>query len=100
MAFIKLAATCAVFIDENNLHSSAQERDGLTGSAAQLHVNEIPEHLSRKKPMQNSLSLEGLVDYDPPSPDDAKIYSPRGSRTKKAGSCSGRCSELLEFTLV
>lgn len=73
MAFKKMAGTCAVFIDENDLHSSAQERDGLTWSATELHLEQIPEHLTRKEPMQNSLSLEGLEDYDPPSHGDVRL---------------------------
>ncbi|UTF59146.1 hypothetical protein [Gilvimarinus sp. DA14] len=73
MAYKKMAGTCAVFIDENDSNSSAQERDGLVWSAAELHVQEIPAQLTRKEPMQNSLSLEGLEDYDPPSHGDVRL---------------------------
>ncbi|MCP8900577.1 hypothetical protein [Gilvimarinus xylanilyticus] len=73
MSYKKMAGTCAVFIDENDPNSSAQERDGLTWSAEELHVSDIPEQLTRKAPMQNSLSLEGLEDYDPPSHGDVRL---------------------------
>ncbi|MDO6746559.1 hypothetical protein [Gilvimarinus sp. 1_MG-2023] len=73
MAYKKLAGTSAVFIDENNPNSSAQERDGLTWTATELHLQEIPDQLTRKEPMANSLSLEGLEDYDPPHHGDLRL---------------------------
>ncbi|WP_232305596.1 hypothetical protein [Gilvimarinus polysaccharolyticus] len=73
MAYKKMAGTSAVFVDENNPSSSAQERDGLTWSAAELHLNDIPAQLARKAPMANSLSLEGLEDYDPPQHGDLRL---------------------------
>ncbi|WP_020210620.1 hypothetical protein [Gilvimarinus chinensis] len=73
MAYKKMAGTCAVFIDEHDTKSSAQERDGLSWSAQELHVQDIPAQLTRKEPMQNSLLLEGLEDYDPPSHGDVRL---------------------------
>ncbi|WP_339896562.1 hypothetical protein [uncultured Gilvimarinus sp.] len=73
MAYKKLAGTSAVFIDENYRNSSAQERDGLTWTAAELHLGDIPTQLARKEPMANSLALEGLEDYDPPESGDVRL---------------------------
>jgi hypothetical protein len=73
MAYKKLAGTAAVFIEEGNPNSSAQERDGLSWSAEELHLHDIPEQLTRKAPMANSLSLEGLEEYDPPSHGDLRL---------------------------
>ncbi|WP_041521657.1 hypothetical protein [Gilvimarinus agarilyticus] len=73
MAYKKLAGTSAVFVDENNPNSSAQERDGLTWTAAELHLNGMPKRLVRKTPMANSLALEGLEDYDPPEAGDLRL---------------------------
>lgn len=73
MAYKKLAGTSAVFIDENYRNSSAQERDGLTWTAAELHLDDIPTQLARKEPMANSLALEGLEDYDPPESGDVRL---------------------------
>lgn len=79
MAYKKMAGTCAVFIDEHNPNSSAQERDGLTWTADELHLEEIPGQLNRKEPMANSLALEGLEDYDPPSHGDLRLMQCTGT---------------------
>ena len=73
MAYKKLAGTSAVFIDEHNPNSSAQERDGLTWTATELHLDNLPAQLTRKAPMANSLALEGLEDYDPPESGDLRL---------------------------
>lgn len=76
--FKKMAGTAAVFVAEDYQGSSPVERDGLVWQADELHLEEIPEHLTAKPAMANVLSLEGLEDYEPASHGDTREVTSLG----------------------
>lgn len=68
----KMAGTSAVFIPAEYSHASPVERDGLIWTDAELHFPTTPQQLRWKAPLDTSLALEGLEEYDPPSAGDAR----------------------------
>ncbi len=68
----KMAGTSAVFIPADFNQASPVERDGLVWTAAELNMPESPQMLRWKTPLDSSLALEGLEEYDPPAPGDAR----------------------------
>lgn len=68
----KMAGTSAVFIPVTFAHASPVERDGLIWSDSELHMPEHPQPLTWKTPLDTSLALEGLEEYDPPTAGDAR----------------------------
>lgn len=72
MAYKKMAGTSAVFVDETIIRGGALDRNGMSWSAEELHGDDVPKKLTRKSPMANSLALEGLEEYDPPSHGDVR----------------------------
>lgn len=68
----KMAGTSAVFIPADFASASPVERDGLVWSDAELHMPANPQRLVWKAPLDTSLALEGLEEYDPPSAGDAR----------------------------
>jgi hypothetical protein len=74
----KMAGTSAVFIPADFNHASPVERDGLTWTDAELSMPGTPQTLQWKSPLDSSLALEGLEEYDPPSPGDARYIMKLG----------------------
>ncbi|PCK04198.1 MAG: hypothetical protein COA42_19405 [Alteromonadaceae bacterium] len=70
-----MAGTSAVFLSSNYSGASPVERDGLTWSAKELHLDQLPLQLQEKPSMANALALEGLEDYDVPSNGDVRIVT-------------------------
>ncbi len=70
-----MAGTAAVFILADRHANSPVERDGLIWTGAELHLNSIPDQLTRKESMATNLALEGLESYDPPSHGDVRLVT-------------------------
>lgn len=70
-----MAGTSAVFVSENNEKASPVERDGMIWHAKELGINERSIQIHWKPAMENSLSLEGLEEYDKPSQGDARYVN-------------------------
>jgi len=68
----KMAGTSAVFIYADRNQSSPVERDGLTWTQDELHLQHISEKPQEKPAMATVLALEGLEEYDPPSNGDVR----------------------------
>lgn len=68
----KMAGTSAVFIPANFANASPVERDGLTWSDVELSMPTTPQPLTWKPPLQSTLALEGLEEYEPPAGNDAR----------------------------
>src|SRR5690606_33897063 len=68
----KMAGTSAVFIPADFNSASPVERDGLVWTDAELSMPDSPQPLQWKAPLQSSLALEGLEEYDPPQAGDAR----------------------------
>nr|WP_324258673.1 hypothetical protein [Cellvibrio fontiphilus] len=68
----KMAGTSAVFIPADFNHASPVERDGLVWTDTELSMPDKPQMLCWKAPLETSLALEGLEEYDPPSAGDAR----------------------------
>ncbi|WP_216825027.1 hypothetical protein [Agarilytica rhodophyticola] len=68
----KMAGTSAVFLISDHAKASPVERDGLSWSAEELHMNELTNKCRRKSTMANALALEGLEEYDPPENGDLR----------------------------
>ena len=77
VTYKKMAGTSAVFLRNDYNGPSPVERDGLTWTAAELHLSELPE-LCQLPPMANVLALEGLEDYEPPSHGDTRMVNSLG----------------------
>lgn len=75
MAYKKMAGTAAVFVSEKLSATAAVERDGLVWQPEQLALQSLPKKLNRKPAMANSLALEGLAEYDPPSCGDVRYVN-------------------------
>lgn len=75
----KIAGTSAVFIPADFEHVAPMERDGLTWTAEELHMPTSPQRLVWKQPLESSLALEGLEEYDPPSDKDARFVNKLGA---------------------
>lgn len=67
-----MAGTSAVFILDSYEGASPVERDGLSWSAEELHLQDLPSDQNNKPAMANVLALEGLEDYEPPENGDAR----------------------------
>lgn len=74
----KMAGTSAVFIPAEFNQASPVERDGLVWTAAELSMPDSPQSLHWKPPLDSSLALEGLEEYDPPSAGDARYVAKLG----------------------
>lgn len=68
----KMAGTSAVFLIANHSKASPVERDGMSWSAEELHMDELTNKCRRKEPMANALALEGLEEYEPPENGDLR----------------------------
>ncbi len=68
----KMAGTSAVFLSSNFSSASPVERDGLTWSAEELHLEKLPLQTQEKPSMPNVLALEGLEEYDKPNNGDIR----------------------------
>lgn len=74
----KMAGTSAVFIPADFNHASPVERDGLVWTDSELSMPEAPQTLHWKAPLDSSLALEGLEEYDPPKAGDARYVNKLG----------------------
>ena len=68
----KMAGTSAVFLSADYDAASPVERDGMTWSAGELHLDDFSFQGQRKSAMSNVLALEGLEDYDIPQNGDTR----------------------------
>ena len=74
----KMAGTAAVFVVADTHDGSPVERDGMTWSDEELGMTTGARRLHWKEPMDSSLALEGLEEYDPPAPGDARYVNKLG----------------------
>lgn len=74
----KMAGTSAVFIPADFNHASPVERDGMTWTDAELSMPESPQGLQWKPPLDSTLALEGLEEYEPPAAGDARYVNKLG----------------------
>lgn len=74
----KMAGTSAVFIPADFNHASPVERDGLVWTDSELSMPDVPQRLHWKAPLDSSLALEGLEEYDPPTAGDARYVTKLG----------------------
>lgn len=74
----KIAGTSAIFIPADFPNASPVERDGLSWTDVELSMPSSPQSLQWKPPLESSLALEGLEEYDPPSPGDARYINKLG----------------------
>ena len=74
----KMAGTSAIFIPADFANASPVERDGLAWADAELSMPATPQQLRWKAPLETSLALEGLEEYDPPAPGDARYVHKLG----------------------
>lgn len=68
----KMAGTSAVFLIADHSKASPVERDGMSWSAEELHMEELTDKCQRKESMANALALEGLEEYEPPKNGDLR----------------------------
>jgi hypothetical protein len=78
LTYKKMAGTSAVFLIADFSKATPVERDGLSWSAEELHLHQLPKHRNGKSPMANALALEGLEDYDPPENGDLRYVESIG----------------------
>lgn len=71
----KMAGTSAVFVTDNHSGASPVERDGLTWTEHELGLDSCSRALHWREPMDSSLALEGLEEYDRPQHGDARYVS-------------------------
>lgn len=71
-SYKKIAGTVAVFVLSQLSVSSAIERDGLSWSFKELHLDSLPLQKTRKPTLATLLALEGLEDYEPPTNGDIR----------------------------
>ncbi len=74
----KMAGASAVFIPADFNHASPVERDGLVWTDSELSMPECPQIMQWKPPLDSSLALEGLEEYDPPAAGDARYVTKLG----------------------
>ncbi len=72
MNYKKMAGTSAIFVIEGLHANKPVERQGMTWSAQELHLDSIPPVLTPKPEMATSLALEGLESYDAPAHGDVR----------------------------
>lgn len=68
----KMAGTSAIFIPADFAKASPVERDGMVWSDTELSLPSSPQSLTWKPPLESTLALEGLEEYDPPQTSDAR----------------------------
>ncbi len=68
----KMAGTSAVFLFADFAKASPVERDGMTWTAKELHLDKLPQPRQKKAAMANALALEGLEEYDMPNNGDVR----------------------------
>lgn len=71
-SYKKMAGTSAVFLSSDHQGASPVERDGMVWTAAELHLDEMPQNQQQKPPMHNAIALEGLEEYDKPENGDVR----------------------------
>lgn len=71
----KMAGTSAVFVAADHSGPSPVERDGLTWTEHELGVDMCSRTLHWREPMDSSLALEGLEEYDRPQHGDARYVN-------------------------
>lgn len=71
----KMAGTSAIFIPVEFSSASPVERDGLVWTDIELNMPNNPMPLQWQEPLASTLALEGLEEYAPPSPGDARYIS-------------------------
>ncbi len=74
-SFKKMAGTSAVFVIANHSGATPLERDGLTWTEHELGLDSCSRQLHWREPIDSSLALEGLEEYDPPQQGDARYVS-------------------------
>lgn len=74
----KMAGTSAIFIPADFAIASPVERDGLSWNDSELSMPSEPQPLQWKPPLETSLALEGLEEYDPPTAGDARYVNKLG----------------------
>lgn len=72
MNYKKMAGTSAVFVIDGQHANKPVERQGMTWSSDELHLQTVPEQLTPKASMATNLALEGLESYDPPQHGDVR----------------------------
>jgi hypothetical protein len=74
----KMAGTSAVFISEDFSYASPVERDGLVWTDAELGMPSSPQTLKWMPPLESTLALEELEEYDPANDGDARYINNLG----------------------
>ena len=74
----KMAGTSAIFIPADFASSSPVERDGLAWTDAELSMPASPQPLQWQPPLESTLALEGLEEYDPAKDGDARYINNLG----------------------
>lgn len=74
----KIAGTSAIFIPADFAHSSPIERDGLVWTDAELSMPSTPQALHWQPPLESTLALEGLEEYNPAKDGDARYINNLG----------------------
>jgi hypothetical protein len=85
----KIAGTSAVFIPADFDHVAPMERDGLIWTAEELSMPTTAQRLLWKPPLESSLALEGLEEYDPPNDKDARFVNKLGTAFVYIGKIRG-----------
>lgn len=67
-----MAGTSAVFLSADFAKASPIEREGMTWTEKELHLEQLPHQQQQKSAMANALALEGLEDYDIPNNGDVR----------------------------
>lgn len=74
----KMAGTSAIFIPADFSSSSPVERDGLAWTDAELSMPSAPQPLHWQPPLESTLALEGLEEYNPANDGDARYINNLG----------------------
>jgi hypothetical protein len=68
----KMAGTSAVFVAADHGGPLPVERDGMAWTGQELGLDSCSRVLHWREPMDSSLALEGLEEYDRPAQGDAR----------------------------
>lgn len=79
LLYKKMAGTSAVFLIADHSRASPVERDGMSWTPQELHLQDLPEQRNKQSAMANVLALEGLEEYDPPSNGDLRYVESVGA---------------------
>jgi hypothetical protein len=71
----KMAGTSAVFISVDHSGASPVERDGMVWTESELGLDTCSRTLYWRAPIDSSLALEGLEEYDTPQQGDARYVN-------------------------